>query len=150
MESIKGELERIVVNIWDAVLSLEAKPTEIVSASTPDSMMTACVQITGEFEGAVTLHCPSELMRDAARAAGLGDNPSIEEMRDILAELANITGGNVKSHLPAPAQLSLPSVVEGSDYRFGVKGSRVVESLGVLVLDRLVVVTLLERQESRG
>jgi chemotaxis protein CheX len=39
-----------------------------------------------------------------------------DDVRDSMGELANMPGGNLKSVLPHGAVLSMPSVVEGSDY----------------------------------
>ena len=41
-----------------------------------------------------------------------------EDMTDVMGELANIVGGNVKSMLPAATAVSLPHVVAGADNRF--------------------------------
>ena len=43
---------------------------------------------------------------------------SDEDMTDVMGELANIVGGNVKSMLPAATAVSLPHVVAGADNRF--------------------------------
>jgi len=39
-----------------------------------------------------------------------------EDVRDALGELANMLAGNLKSVLPSGVVLSMPSVIEGSDY----------------------------------
>ena len=42
----------------------------------------------------------------------LGD----EDLRDALGELTNMVGGNIKTLLPGSEFISLPTVIEGSDY----------------------------------
>ena len=51
-------------------------------------------------------------------------------VRDVLGELANMIGGNLKSVLSRGIQLSMPSVVDGSDYCLRVCGAEVRERLG--------------------
>ena len=39
-----------------------------------------------------------------------------EDLRDALGELTNMVGGNVKTLLPGSEFISLPTVIEGSNY----------------------------------
>ena len=48
------------------------------------------------------------------------------EVVDALGEIANMVGGNVKSMLPGPSTLSLPSVVQG---QLSVPGTRMVREV---------------------
>ena len=59
-----------------------------------------------------------------------------------------MTGGNIKTLLPGPSQLSLPAVVEGSDYRVIVPGSHVVTQLAFECQGEPVKVTLLKGQKT--
>ncbi|MFO0982206.1 MAG: chemotaxis protein CheX [Planctomycetota bacterium] len=63
-----------------------------------------------------------------------------------MGEIVNMAGGNIKALLPAPSQLSLPSVAEGLDYRLSVPGARLQacvdfrsdgEPLQVIILERV-------------
>jgi CheY-specific phosphatase CheX len=77
--------------------------------------MTGCVQISGAWDGAVTIQCSPDLAR-AAAAAMLemeAAATSFDDVRDALGEIANMVGGNLKALLPGPTNLSLPLVVEG-------------------------------------
>ena len=56
-------------------------------------------------------------------------NPSevhIDQIRDAMGELANMSAGSVKPLLPRPCQLSLPSVADGSDYTLTVPQGEVI------------------------
>jgi chemotaxis protein CheX len=46
------------------------------------------------------------------------------DVQDAAAELANIVGGSIKSILPGPSTLSLPTVVGGTDYLIRVPRGR--------------------------
>ena len=50
-----------------------------------------------------------------------------DDVRDVMGELANMVAGNLKSLLPRGVDLSMPSVVEGSDYALRVCGVNAVE-----------------------
>lgn len=142
------EIRDLSIDIWKTVLDLELKVADDNQLlRTSDGLMTSCVQITGEWEGAVAVYCTSSLARKAAAIVFDKPNEAInfEEMQDILGEIANITGGNIKSSLPGSAALSLPSVVEGRDYRFGILGSELVAEVKFSCLDEPLQIALLRR-----
>ena len=80
----------------------------------------ASVSLTGAWHGHVVVTCSSEAARHAAAAflametAEVGD----EDITDVMGELANIVGGNVKSMLPPATGVSLPHVVATADNFF--------------------------------
>ena len=45
-----------------------------------------------------------------------------DDVRDTLGELANMIAGNLKALLPFGVAISMPSVVEGSDYSLRICG----------------------------
>jgi CheY-specific phosphatase CheX len=46
-------------------------------------------------------------------------------VRDVLGELANMIGGNLKCVLTRGIRLSMPAVVDGSDYSLRVCGAEI-------------------------
>lgn len=52
-----------------------------------------------------------------------------DDVRDSLGEIVNMIAGNFKALLPDGAAISMPSVVEGSDYTLRVRGGRIVTNL---------------------
>jgi chemotaxis protein CheX len=75
------------------------------------------VQISGAWTGSVMLGMSPEV---ASAAAGVMFKISATECTDIdrqevAAELANMIGGNIKSLLPGPSFLSLPTIMFGSN-----------------------------------
>ncbi len=99
---------------------------ELVESSTLTSSIGAAVQFTGDWEGAVVFACDDAFGCEAAAAMfGSGaDTVTSEEIADALGELANMIAGNVKPLLPAPATLSLPTVVQGAEVQVGIPGAR--------------------------
>jgi chemotaxis protein CheX len=52
-----------------------------------------------------------------------------DDKRDVVAELANMIGGNLKSLLPGPLYLSLPTVLAGRDLGLQIPGAELVEDV---------------------
>jgi chemotaxis protein CheX len=72
-----------------------------------------------------------ELASAAAEAMFAAEPGSLsaDEVSDALGELTNMIGGNIKSLLPAPSRLSVPSVAEGESYTVRIPGARLLESV---------------------
>lgn len=70
----------------------------------------ALIHITGDWSGIVTLEMALEAARTAAHVMLETDQVAPEEVADAVGELVNIIGGNLKSLLPSPSRLSLPTV----------------------------------------
>lgn len=148
MQSIEDQIRQLTPAIWDAVLRLPLQE-EPAPAPSHNRVVSACVHITGAWNGAVALSCEIDF---ATRAAGimfdLGDKaPSTADMQDALGELTNMIGGNIKALLPEPCHLSLPSAVEGADYSVRIVRSRVVTAVPFCSNGHHMIVSLLEREE---
>ena len=140
------DLAEITCEIWTAMLGLDL--VEVPDGDLAgEEAMTGSVQITGDWEGAVTVQLSQELASRAA-ASMFGMAPAEitdDEAADTVGELANMAGGNVKSLLPGRCQLSLPSVTAGRDYHISVRGSEVLKRAVLSCDGQLVVVTMLVR-----
>jgi chemotaxis protein CheX len=148
MDLTDVDLHRIATDIWAATLGLELKPSTTLGAFDADErIVTGCVYITGDFEGAVTVQLPEALARQATALmfAVEPDDVVDEEVSDTVGELANMTGGNVKSLLGGSCQLSLPSVTSGRDYHVSIPGAVPRDRDTADTEGHLVVTTLLER-----
>jgi CheY-specific phosphatase CheX len=64
-------------------------------------------------------------------------------VRDVLGEMANMIGGNLKCVLTRGIRLSMPSVVDGSDYCMRVCGAVVRERLALRCAEGVFWVTVL-------
>ena len=125
-------LSAMAADIWSSMLGIELAPGNGAMASLGDTnTMTACVQIGGDWTGAVTVQCPTTLAKQFAGAmfACGPDELELDEVRDALGELTNMTGGSIKGMLPGDCQLSIPAVAEGNDSSLsipkGVEAARV-------------------------
>ena len=110
-----GDIVVIAQDVWSSFLDLELEP-----AATPspldDDAMTGAVEVLDAWRGHVVLQCTQDMARSMAAAMFLLDRSSVAEgdVADALGELTNMIGGNIKSLLPAPSRLSLPTVHDGA------------------------------------
>jgi chemotaxis protein CheX len=114
----EDEINQLVEGIWDAVLGRQAQRVcEAALLASCEKVLTACVPITGAWEGTVQLRCGDRLARQTAAAMlGLEEGELTTDLiHDALGELANILGGNVKSLLSEPCCLCLPMVAADED-----------------------------------
>ena len=142
------DLDRITSEIWAAMLGLSLDAHHAHEAFAADQrVVTGVVQIAGDFEGAVSLQLPETLAHRAAAVMFAMDAEEVgdAEVADTVGELANMTGGNVKSAIGGNCTLSLPSVTSGRDYQVSVPGSVVRERSNLDCGGEPVAVTLLER-----
>jgi CheY-specific phosphatase CheX len=101
---------QIIQDTWNSTLGFQVE-CRASSESIAAGALSVCVKISGAWEGEIRLHCPVPLARSIAAAIYQvdGESASKEEMLDALSELVHIVGGNLKTLLPHPVMLSLPS-----------------------------------------
>jgi chemotaxis protein CheX len=140
-----------VKNIWSTILNMEVSSSDqaVTSLNQGDCsrFVTSCIQLTGAWEGSVLLHTTRKLARQMAAVMFDMDADQLgeEDIDDTMGELGNITAGNLKLILPKTCQLSLPTVVDGCDYRLEVPGSVVTTKLLLRCCDEPLIVSLLEK-----
>lgn len=109
------ELVQFVERVWQTTVGAPIRPTRCdddVRAGA-DSL-TASIYFRGGFTGLLAATCDQALARHIAASMmqTQGESP-MEDVHDAIGEVVNILGGNVKTLLPGPCQLSLPAVLEG-------------------------------------
>ena len=114
----QDDLAEMVEQVWLSYLDPEGvSPLIPTYDENQPSEVHSSVSISGTWSGHVVYSC-SEVAARRATAAFLAmeaDEVSEEDMSDVLGELANIVGGNVKAMLPPGCLLSLPQVVMAPD-----------------------------------
>jgi len=110
-EDFIRELTQVV---WNTVLGLEIEP--VAPGSEDAEEITTSVDITGAWAGTISLSFSRHLGRRVAAAmlACPESETTPALVRDVVGELANVIGGNMKGVLPGPCRLSLPRV-EGAE-----------------------------------
>src|SRR4051794_21262873 len=125
------DIEQIVQSIFTSMLGLDV--VRFVGANDCPEKVLSTIHIAGPRSVSVVLSV-SEGVARAAAAAMLQlqqDQVTDEDKRDVVAELTYMVGGNLKSLLPGPLYLSLPTVVAGRDLGLQVHGAELVEDVGL-------------------
>ena len=141
----REEILCITQTVLSTMAGIEAAACEELSEC-DGSKMTGVVQITGGWKGAILVQTTPNFARDAAAAMLQADAASLSagDLQDVLAELTNMIGGNIKSQVPGPSYLSIPSVTTGSDYELNLKGARVVSDVAMDVAGQPLSVLMCE------
>jgi chemotaxis protein CheX len=126
----KEMLARTVGSVFITMLGLDVSPSKIPRRPAGD-LLTSYVQLSGDWNGAVMLECTR---RQACHFAGLilstaAPDTVDDDVRDVLGELANVIGGNMKCGMSTAAQLSMPTVMEGGHDDLQIFGSNARERL---------------------
>ncbi len=130
------QIVEIAQEVWESFLSMSLLPHPLGpdAPALEGQTVTGCVHVSGEWTGSVFLSCHFEVAAAATEAMFAADpgSQSPDEISDALGELTNMVGGNVKSLLPAPSRLSVPSIAVGRSCSVRVPGA--------VLLDRVVLV----------
>ena len=144
VEILPGELAQIVKSVFATMVSLE-----VGECGTPwfpsGDRLTASVHMAGDWNGAILLECDRrQACQFAGRFLSMDPPDSVDDVvRDVLGELVNMIGGNMKCVLTRGIQLSMPSVVDGSDYSLRICGAAVRERLAFRCAEGAFWVTVL-------
>jgi chemotaxis protein CheX len=142
----ENDVRQLTNEIWNGMLQMDLVTSPVVERVRPG--IGACVQITGAWEGAVRVECSLELAR-LATARFLATEPGqvhIDQIRDAMGELANMSAGSVKPLLPSPCQLSLPSVADGTDYTLSIPQGQPILTAGFAFRGEPLTVAVLQRK----
>lgn len=125
-----GEIREIMGLVFSTMLQMEVKPVPGAWQKS-DRSVTAAIYFAGPWKGAAMLECSREAAFLFTRILGDGPEPyDVDEaVRDVLGELANTVGGNLKAILPKGVSLSMPIVVEGTDYVIWFSGGNIVSRM---------------------
>lgn len=123
-------IEEIAGSVFATMLNLELSRIDV--ATPPDhDMLLATVHIAGEWTGSVVLALSPEMARVSAGAMLMipeSDVTSADE-QEVASEIANMIGGNLKSLLPGPSFLSLPTIVSGREFGQQVHDAELLDDI---------------------
>jgi hypothetical protein len=135
---------KIIQDTWTSTLGfLVDRPAS--EEYTAAGEFTVCVKVSGAWDGEVRLHCPPSLARLIAAVIFQveADKAESDEILDALSELIHIIGGNLKALLPQPVILSLPSLLDPTDWKLTTPQWQMVSRLTLMSEGHPFVVTLL-------
>lgn len=126
------QIAEITRDVWQSFLSLELVVASVDPfAALGGATSTGCVHISGEWNGSVFVQCTQAHAQQAAEAMFMADPGSLgpDEISDALGELTNMIGGNIKSLLPEPSRLSIPTVADGDNYTIRIPNAVLVDAI---------------------
>lgn len=137
----ENEIADIAHDVWETMFGVQLEPATAAELTGPS--LTGMVHIDGAWRGAVTLRCPTTLAADLTQRV-FGESTDAE-VRDLVGELTNQLGGNIKALLPEGCTLSLPAVAFGSDYELSVVDATVVATVALTCEGAPLLLSLLEQ-----
>ncbi len=141
----------ITQNILGTMLEIEAYADDAIASSSAKDAFTGCIQISGEWQGAVVIQSSEELAKKfASRLFEVNESEVTEDdLRDAFAEMTNMIGGNIKGQVPCPSFLSLPSVTTGNDFAFHLAGANVIREVAAQCDGETLRILLCEEDPSQ-
>ncbi len=121
---IKAQVAESIIDVFDTMFSATLKPADSVTSESLEGIRNVgSVSLAGDVTGMVSIHVSEAFARQlAAEMLGMeaGEIESDEEVRDMLGEVGNIVGGNIKSSFTdagLSCVLSTPSFTTGTDFK---------------------------------
>lgn len=122
---LKTSVAKAVTDIFNTMLSMEVEFINVVSKSSIDKIrIVGAVSFAGkEVMGTVSIQLSDSFARFiTASMLGLGleEIEGEEEVNDVIGEVSNMVGGNLKSgfcDIGLICELSIPSITTGSDFK---------------------------------
>jgi chemotaxis protein CheX len=138
----------IVKSVFVTMMGLDVTNSDTPSVPSGDRL-TSFVQLTGEWNGAVMFECTRrQACLFAGRILGMDPPDAVDDdVRDMLGELANMIGGNMKCTMASGVRLSMPTVLDGNDYDLHICRSQVKDRLEFECEDGHFWVTILSPEE---
>jgi chemotaxis protein CheX len=149
IEIVPSEVAQIVESVFLAMLDLEARECD-TPWSPNGERLSAAVHLAGDWNGAVLVECGrTQACRFAERFLSLETPSAVDDVvRDVLGELANMIGGNLKCVLTRGIRLSMPSVVDGSDCGLRICKAEIHTRIGFECAEGPFWVTVLASQSA--
>jgi flagellar motor switch protein FliN len=124
-DAIRKTIETTIIETFDAMMSmaLEATADTEVAHLEEGNAMVGAIHFGGEVVGVMSFRLTESMARKATAAMlgiELAEIKSIEEIYDVIGELANIVAGNLKTEfldVGLTCVISTPSITSGSDFK---------------------------------
>jgi len=137
----------ITQNIFSTMLEMETYPISTDVATERVYEIVGCIQILGEWSGTVLLKTTVALASVVGSRMLMLSVDELEDSdrQDTVAELTNMIGGNIKSVVPSPSNLSLPTVTNGTDFKLRLYGSSVISEIVFQCAEQVFSVVVLKK-----
>jgi chemotaxis protein CheX len=148
MKPDETQIRSVVRSVWSTQLGLEIEDVDGPVHQTPTQTMTAAIHISGDCHGGVRLECSRTIVQRAASI--MFDLPTNQltddDERDVIGELANVIAGNIKAIIPGSNSISLPTIVEGTDYRVSALDIKTSDDFSFTLEGEYMTVTVMEHR----
>jgi len=136
-------IEEIAKEIWSAIVD-DSSSLVARGPGAEFGELTGSVDISGSWNGTFYLSFSMTAARQAAAAMFNTevDNLTEADVRDAVGELINVIGGNLKSLLPTPTLLSLPTVSEATPVPTHLGEAEFVSKLRLDWIDEPIVIAV--------
>ena len=135
-ESYRAGMIQVTETVFETLLNtpvtvLDATPLDATSpdatSAAPAFALTAAIYYAGLWQGALLIECSEQ--QASAWSSHIMDlpDPTEEDARDGIGELANVLAGNLKPLLPPGVSISIPWVVAGGEYSVHVLRDHAIE-----------------------
>ncbi len=131
--------------VFDTMLSMELSEQELTDFG-DTSRIVGSVSLAGTASGTVNIHVSDSFAcQITANMLGmeLDEIESDDEVHDVIGELSNMIGGDLKSRLcdaGFPCELSIPSITSGKDFSIESKGWAVNETVCFQFEDHIALI----------
>ncbi len=133
---IKSSITKSVLDVFDTMLSFQLEPVQDKDdADLKEMRIAGSVNFAGQVSGIIHIHVKKDFALIMASAM-LGMTPDEiegeDEIKDVICELSNIVGGNLKSFFNDSGfycALSTPSITLGDDFTIKSLNTERYESL---------------------
>ncbi|MGB9604745.1 MAG: chemotaxis protein CheX [Bryobacteraceae bacterium] len=145
MEAYREDAVRVVSDVFRTMLGIEVEPVE-APWPPPEDMVNVTVHYAGAWKGALLLECTRrQACHFTARLVGIEPPQDLnDDVRDAVGELANMIAGNLKPVLPPGVVLSMPTLVEGTDYALRILGGNLAGMIAFACPSGVFWVSLIE------
>ncbi len=142
----EDQIRSVVRTVWSTQLGIEIDDTDAPMTLSGAPTMTAAIHISGDFSGGIRLECSRALIRRAASI--MFDLPeeqlNDDDERDVVGELTNVVAGNIKALIPGCNAISLPTIIDGSDYTVSTLDVKSSKDFRFTFNGEFMTVTILE------
>ena len=145
MKPDQQQVRTVVRNVWSTQLGLEITDIEELPGPSRETL-TASIQISGDFHGAVRIECSRVVVRRAAAImfSMPEDDVTSDDERDVIGELTNVVAGNIKATIAGRSSISLPTIVDGTDYQVSTVDVRSCDEFFFTLDGEPIILTLVE------
>ena len=146
MKPDETQIRSIVRDVWSTQLGLAIEDLAERPTFDHTKTITAAIHITGDFRGCVRLECSRALvLRSASIMFGQPEAELVrEDELDVIGELTNVVTGNIKALVPGINSLSLPTIIDGSDYEVFTLDVKTIDDYWFALDGEAMIVTVVE------